>query len=111
MSDRMLQVNAKLQKLLAEIISQKIKDPFEFFITISNVECSRDLKFAKIFVEVLPFNKSEEALLFLQKNQNYMRNLLGKDLKMKFTPKLNFFIDDSDEKASKIYQALDEIKE
>ncbi len=106
---RILQVNSMLQKALAEIISQNLEVPFDFFLTITRLDCGSDLKTAKVFVSVLPFSKAEEGIKFLVNNRHETQGLLGKKIKLKFTPRLNFVLDDTEQTASEIYQTLDDL--
>jgi ribosome-binding factor A len=111
MSDRMLQVNSLLQQTLARVLSEKIEIPFDFFVTISNIDCGSDLKTAKVFVSILPFNKSQEGVGFLIRKRHEIQAELGKNIKLKFTPKLDFKLDESEQQAEEIFKTLDDIKE
>ena len=106
---RLQQVNSTLQKNIGLIISEKIESPFDFLTTITHVECSSDTKEAKIFISVLPFNKAEDALHFLNGQKKEIQRLLGRTIKMQFTPKIQFIIDDTEEFAHKIYNEIDNL--
>ena len=108
---RMLQVNSMLRQTLAKILSENLEVPFDFLITITKVDCSPDLKNANIFVSILPFNKSKDGLTFLINSRHEIKDLLGKNINLKYTPKLTFIIDDSEEMANEIYSTLDNIRE
>jgi len=107
---RMPQVNSMIQKTLGEIISKNIETPFDFMITVSNVKCGSDLKFATVFISVLPFDKANEAIKFLIDNHHAIRGFLGRSIRLKYTPKLNFRIDDREQVADSIYAELDNLK-
>ena len=111
MTNRMPQVNAELQKAISTILSQNIEVPFEYMISIIQVDCAPSLRTAKIYVSVLPFNKKDEGLGFLIRQKNEIRGLLGKKIHLKFTPDLTFIFDDREEFADQIYTTLDEIRE
>lgn len=106
---RIEQVNAELQKKLAEVFFQKLEIPPGLLLTVTRLDCSTDLKTAKAFISVLPFDRAEEGMRFLAKKRREIQSLFGKNIRIKFTPILNFILDDSEETASKIYQELDNL--
>jgi ribosome-binding factor A len=108
MSERMLQVNSLLMEKLGEIFSQILEMPTEFFITISKVDTSSDLKTAKINLSVFPHDKSEDGLVFVIRHKRLIQKELGKRIKLKYTPKLFFSIDNTEEKVDQIYRLMDE---
>lgn len=108
MSDRILQINSLLQKKLAEIFSRELEFPIEFFVTIVNVSTAPDLKTACARISVLPFNKSQDALAFIIRHKGLIQKELGKVIKMKFTPKIHFRIDDTQERVSTINEIIDQ---
>ena len=106
---RLQQINSTLQKNIGLIMSEKIESPFDFLTTITHVECSPDMKEAKVLVSVLPFAKAEDALHFLNGQKREIQRLLGQTLKMQFTPRISFLIDDTEEFAHKIYNEIDNL--
>ena len=107
---RIDKVNAALQQIIAEILFQKLEVPLGLLLTVTRVDCSTDMKNAKAYISVLPFDKSEEGMHFLTQNRKEIQSLFGKKVKIKYTPILRFILDDSEEAASKIYQALDNLE-
>lgn len=87
----------QLQREVAQILQREIKDPRVVMPTVSDVEVSRDLAYAKVFVTFL--NDDEEsvkaALKVLNEATGYIRSLLGKRLKARITPNLRFEYDSS----------------
>ena len=106
---RLLQVNSLLHKNISQIMAERIEVPQNSLITVTRVACGADLKEARVFVSILPFAKAEEGLAFLFRKRNEIQKLLGQTLKMKFTPKILFFLDDTEETASQIYSELDKL--
>ena len=111
MSRRLPQLNAAMQQLIAEIISQKIEVPFEYFVTVTKVDCAPDIKTAKVFISVLPFSQAEEGLKFMRRQRAEIQRHLAPKMKTKFLPILNFFLDDSNEVANNIYSQLDALEQ
>ncbi|OOH91355.1 ribosome-binding factor A [Pasteurellaceae bacterium 15-036681] len=94
-SDRVAQ---ELQKEIAIILQREVKDPRIGMVTVSDVELSRDLAYAKIFVTFL-FDSDESAvergLEGLNKASGYIRTLVGKAMRLRIVPELKFFYDQS----------------
>ncbi|RUO27065.1 ribosome-binding factor A [Aliidiomarina minuta] len=87
----------QLQREVAQILQREIKDPRVVMPTISDVEVSRDLAYAKVFVTFLNDDQDEvkEALQVLNDAAGFIRTLLGKRLKARITPNLRFEHDSS----------------
>lgn len=87
----------QLQREVAVILQREIKDPRVVMPTISDVEVSRDLAYAKVFVTFLNDDPDavKEALAVLNDAAGYIRTLLGKRLKARITPNLRFEYDRS----------------
>jgi|ETNmetMinimDraft_20_1059909.scaffolds.fasta_scaffold67045_2 ribosome-binding factor A len=109
MSFRIEQVNSLIQKDLGVIMSRELELPNSAFVTISRVETNPDLKSSKVFVSILPEDNQEEVLLLLQKNTIRLQQELVKGLSMKFSPKIEFVIDEVEEEAARIEGLLDDI--
>lgn len=93
---RTQRVGGQIQRELAQIIQQEVRDPRVGFITISEVEVSRDLGHAKIFVTLLdPKQDVVETLRALNKAGGFLRKLLGKRIVMRVVPELHFVYDNS----------------
>ena len=76
-------------------------------ITVSFVKMSKDLRIASVFIMPLGGHDKYKVLDILNENKFlFQRALAEAKLKSKFTPKINFFIDDSFEEAEKIEKLL-----
>ncbi len=94
-SDRVAQ---ELQKEVAVILQREVKDPRIGMVTVSDVEVSRDLAYAKIFVTFLFDNNAEaikQGMQGLEKASPYIRTLLGKAMRLRIVPELRFIYDES----------------
>jgi len=92
-------VSQELQKEIAIILQREIKDPrLGMMTTVSGVEVSRDLAYAKVFVTFLN-DKDEDAvkegIKVLQDASGYIRSLLGKAMRLRIVPELTFVYDNS----------------
>lgn len=89
-------VGELLKEEVSRILSGELKDPLLGFITITGVKVSGDLRHAKIFVSVLGDEEErKKSLQGLDRAKGYIRRLLGKRLKLRFTPDISFQIDKS----------------
>jgi len=92
-------VAQELQKEIAMIIQREIKDPrVGMMVTVSGVEVSRDLAYAKVFVTFLNDEDADSVkagVKVLQDASGYIRSLLGKAMRLRIVPELTFFYDNS----------------
>jgi ribosome-binding factor A len=90
-------VGQQIQKEIAVILMREIKDPRLSMTTVSAVEVTRDLAYAKVFVTFFNDNAEEikESLEVLTEAEGYIRSLLGKRLRARIMPHLRFIYDSS----------------
>lgn len=90
-------VGQQIQKEIAIILMREIKDPRLSMTTVSAVEVTRDLAYAKVFVTF--YNDDADAikasLEVLADAEGYIRSLLGKRLRARIMPHLRFVYDSS----------------
>lgn len=89
-------VGQQIQKEVAMILQREIKDPRLSMVTVSAVEVTRDLAYAKVFVTFL--NQDEDvkvSLEILNEASGFVRGLLAKRLKARIMPELRFVYDQS----------------
>ena len=107
-SNRIGRVNEEIQREMSALIPT-VKDPRVAgagMISVTAVETTQDLKYAKIFVSVLDKSKNAQALKGLKSASGYLRRELGRALNLRHTPELTFFRDDSMAKGAKILEML-----
>lgn len=104
-------VQEALRQEISNIVQYEIKDPRIGFITITRVELTRDLRFAKVYFSVLGDLKSKQkALRGLTSAKGYIKGLIPDRVKLRFMPEIVFKIDDSLENAAHIYDILNRLK-
>ncbi len=105
---RTKRVAAQVQRELAQLIQFEVKDPRVGMVTVSAVELSRDLSYAKVYVTVLSVdNDVEKALEGLNKAAGFLRRELGKRLSIRVTPQLTFLYDASVENGANLSALID----
>ena len=107
-SNRIGRVNEEIQREMSALIPT-VKDPRVAgagMISVTAVETTQDLKYAKIFVSVLDKSKNAQALKGLKSASGYLRRELGAALQLRYTPELQFIADDSIRQGAHILEML-----
>jgi len=99
-------VAGQLRRDLAKLIQREIKDPEVGFVSLSDVEVTRDLSHAKVFITVFEPEKAKESLKALRRAATFLRLRLGQELRLRHVPELHFVHDDSVEKGSHIDELI-----
>ena len=90
-------VGQQIQKEIATILMREVKDPRLSMTTVSAVEVTRDLAYAKVFVTFFTNEEKEieESLTVLNDAAGFIRSLLAKQLRARIMPHLRFVYDKS----------------
>jgi ribosome-binding factor A len=110
---RMEKVNQQIKREIGNMIQYgDIKDPRLTFVTITYVECSKDLQHARVGFSVLSNNHKEiqKVQEGLSSARGVVRKLIGQRVRLRYTPEIVFIHDDSLAYSSSIDKTLDEIK-
>lgn len=98
---RRLRVNGQIQRELTQLISEGYPDPRLRLLTFTEVDCSRDLKSARVYVSRMGLDTSE-ALAALKEMGPRLRGELGRRLRMRYAPELRFVDDTTPDSADRI---------
>ena len=95
-SNRIGRINEEIQKELAALIPN-LKDPRvqDTMISVTHVETTPDLRYAKVYVSFLQEDRANDALKGLKSAGGYLRRELGARLQLRYTPELTWALDDS----------------
>ena len=100
---RTRRVGEQLQRELAGLIREELKDPRLGMVSVSAVQVSRDLSHAKVYVSVLGTEEQAVASIAVLKHAaGYLRHKLGKQLHIRVIPELHFFHDRSLEEGARM---------
>jgi len=100
---RSFRVADQVQRELSQMLRFEIKDPrIDSMLTVSEVEVSRDLSVATVFVTIMGDGDRKEALKGLNSASGFMRKQLAARLKLRAVPILRFRYDDSAEKGAEL---------
>ncbi len=94
MNDRILKINKLLKQEVGKIIFEEIDLEKEILATVIKVDTPDDLGYSKIFISVLPLEKTEEVFEKLNKNIWGIQQILNKKLKMRQVPRIEFEVFD-----------------
>ncbi|VAW76554.1 Ribosome-binding factor A [hydrothermal vent metagenome] len=105
---RTRRVGEQLQRELATLIRDEVRDPRVGMVSVSAVEVSRDLSHAKVFVSTLgEKEETTELLKVLEGAAGYLRHLLGQSLNMRHVPQLQFKHDHSLQEGARLSALID----
>lgn len=103
-------VAEEIKKEVSLIIPQEVKDPRVGFVTVTGVEVTNDLRYAKVFVSVLGGDEDEKrSLSALNKAKGLVRSELGKRIRLRFAPEITFVVDKSLDQGARISQLLSQV--
>ena len=110
-SNRINRINEEIQKELASAI-RNLKDPrvSSTMISITHVETTPDLRWAKVYVSFLDESKANDALKGLKSAGGYLRRELGSALNLRYTPELNWALDDSITYGAKMLKLINSLE-
>ena len=108
---RMGRINSQLQREISVILAQDVRDAKLGEVIITSVDCSKDLKYAKVYYTTLRENGRGEIAKLLENAAGFVRATLGRRLSYRTVPELTFRFDDSEELAREMDRVLDRIAE
>jgi ribosome-binding factor A len=109
MKIRIEKINEIIKQYVGDIILKELSIKEGVFVTITRVDTSSDLRYAKVFVSVFPDKEADYALKTLGKELFQIQNLLNKKLRTRPLPKISFQFDTTEMEADKIEKLLKEI--
>ncbi len=108
-TSRMRKVNELMREVIAEDVT-KLKDPRIGFVTITAVRTAPDLRRATVFFSVLDPEEAEETAAALQSAHHRIQRTIARVGNLKYTPVLEFRIDDVLERAMRISKLLHDLE-
>ena len=107
---RLGRIDEEYRKEISNIISYKLKNPnVTGMISVTKVNVTNDLKFAKVYVSILNSKNIKNTLAGLKKSSGFIRSELAKKVNLRNTPELIFELEDSLEYGARIDSILKEI--
>ena len=104
-------VQEALRQEISRILQNEIRDPRIGFLTVTYLELTKDLRYARVYFSVLGEGKDKElALKGLNSAKGYIKSLLSEKIKLRFMPEIVFKIDNSFDNTKHVYDLLDKLK-
>jgi ribosome-binding factor A len=110
-SNRIGRINEEIQKELAALL-RNLKDPRvqDTMISVTRVEATPDLRYAKVYVSFLQDERAKDALKGLKSASGYLRRELGSRLQLRYTPELQWEQDDSITYGAKMLKLINSLE-
>jgi ribosome-binding factor A len=114
---RMRRVDEAIRQVIGDAVAGDLKDPRVGFVTVTDVRTSPDLRHARVYVSVLGADggpsdaqEREATLEGLRSAHGFLQARVGEELHLKRTPTLEFFYDDTTDRALRVESLLGEIE-
>ena len=109
---RVGRVGEQIKKEISTIIQTELKDPRIGFITVTGVDITNDLSLARVYLSILGSEEQkEETLKAIGRANGFLRSELGRRVKLRHTPVMEFKFDSSIAYGSKIEALLNKINQ
>jgi ribosome-binding factor A len=103
-------VGEQIKKEISGIIQTELKDPRIGFITVTGVDVTNDLSLARVYLSILGSEEQKEATLHaIARAKGFLRSELGRRVRLRHTPEMEFRFDSSIEYGSHIEALLQQI--
>lgn len=101
-------VSAQLRRELGTLVHEAVREHGLPSVSVSDVEVTRDLAHAKVFVTALQPERAQEAMEGLKELTKPLRYGLGRAMQLRHVPELHFHYDDSVDRGERIENLLRE---
>ena len=109
-SNRIGRINEEIQRELSDLI-RGLKDPrVQTMLSITRVDTTSDLRYAKVHISVLEESRENEAMKGLRSAGGWLRRELGQKLQLRYTPELVFELDDSLKYGAHMFDLLERLE-
>jgi ribosome-binding factor A len=105
--DRTERIGAELQRELAQLVHDELKDPRLGMITIQEVRVVRDLSHAKVYFTILGEGDPALNARVLNQSSGFLRHELSRRVKLRTMPALHFVYDESVERGARLAELID----
>lgn len=109
-SHRVQRVERELASLLSEYFSKNLR--FSALTTVLRVESNKELRAAKVYISVLGSDEQREHVMDrLEQEVYHIQGFLNRELRMKFVPRIKFYLDRGLDHMEHVSQVIDSLKE
>ena len=109
---RRARVAEEMREQVAQLVARELKDPrIGGFVTITRVDVAADLTHAKVYVSVLGDEKQKkDTLVGLTAAQGFVRREVGRRMRMRVMPDIQFVYDKGIDATDRVARLLDEVR-
>lgn len=108
---RNIQIGEEIQQIVSYLLQRELKDPRIGFATITNVEVTQDLRYARVYVSVMGTDEERKnTMIALQSARGFVRHEVATRLTTRTVPEIQFKLDRGLEYSDQINRLLNEIK-
>ncbi len=110
-SNRIHRINEQIQRELSELL-RRVKDPRvqDTMISVTRVETTPDLRYAKVYVSLLQEDRAQAAMEGLKSAGGFLRRELGGKLGLRYSPELVWALDDSIAYGAKLLKLINSLE-
>lgn len=109
-TERMRRVDEAVREVLGDALAKELKDPRIGFVTVTDVKTSPDLRHARVYVSVLGTPEEQtDTIAGLKSAHGFLQRKVAAELRIKNTPELDFFLDETAETGARIDELIAEV--
>lgn len=107
---RLERINAELRNQIADVIDNQLRDPqINAMISVHSVDITPDLAYARVYISSIGETPQDEVLARIKGAGGFIRGAVAKKIKLRIMPRLEFYLDNSEEYGKKIDDILSHI--
>src|SRR6266568_7579310 len=108
---RQIQVAEEIQQIISVLLQREMKDPRIGFVTVTQVEVTQDLKYARVFVSVMGTPEEQrDTMAALASGRGFIRREVASRMEIRAVPEIQFKLDKGIEYSDRINRLLNELK-
>jgi len=105
------QLSGAITRELSDLMRTRMKDPRIGFASITGVELSHDLRYAKVFVSVMGSPEEQrETMRGLDSANGFLRRELAQRLTIRHVPEISFRLDESIARGARVLDLLKQVE-
>ncbi|NLU27564.1 MAG: 30S ribosome-binding factor RbfA [Hungateiclostridium thermocellum] len=108
--ERIKRISEEIKREISDIIQNELKDPrLSKLISITEVNVTKDLRYAKVYVSVMGSEEEKaNSLEGLKSAAGFIRREIGRRVQLRYTPEIHFELDNSIERGAYITKLINE---
>ena len=109
---RQIQVAEEIQQIISVLLQRELKDPGIGFVSITQVDVTQDLKYARVHVSVMGSDEEKRGTMAaLERARGFIRREIASRMSIRQVPEIQFRLDRGMEYSDRINRLLNELKE